>query len=162
MKELPPKRAGVLSIFNVNEPVPKMKEIRNDGKMGIAFNNKFIFPDNFLQIIQNNRLRCLEDSQTPALIEIIPEAGDTDNELTQRIDWEVTKVSEKDIEFKLVFSEPLEVSQGAEPDKVKIRLNLSQFTDEYGQIMTDGTEVEAIVPRQIPDETEAEQIEESG
>ena len=80
--------------------------------MGIAFNNKFIFPDNFLQIIQNNRLRCLEDLQTPALIEIIPEAGDTDNELIQRIDWEVTGVSEKDIEFKLVFSEPLEVSQG--------------------------------------------------
>ena len=73
MKELPPKRTGVLSVFNVNEPNPKMKELRNDGKMGIVFNNKMYFPDNFLEIVQNNRLRCLEDSQTTALIEIIPE-----------------------------------------------------------------------------------------
>ena len=109
-----------------------MKEIRNDGRMGIVFNNAITFPDNFLEIIQNNRLRCLEDSETPALIEIIPETGDTDSTLTQKIDWEITGVSEKNIDFKLVFSEPLEVSQGVEPDKVKIRLNLSQFTDEYG------------------------------
>ena len=110
MKELPPKRSGVLSIFNVNEPTPKMTEIRNDGKMGIAFNNKITFPDDFQEIIQNNGLRCLEDTATPALIEIIPETGDTDSMVTQGIDWEIISISEKGIDFKLVFSDPLEVS----------------------------------------------------
>ena len=162
VKELPPKRSGVLSVFNVNEPTPKMKEIRNDGKMGIVFNNKITFPDNFLEIIQNNRLRCLEDSEVPPLIEIIPESGDTESTVSQAIDWEITSVGEKNIDFKLVYSKPLEVSQGAVPDKVKVRLNLSQFTDEYGQPMADGTEMEVEVPRQIPDENEAASIEESG
>ena len=110
VKELPPKRSGVLSVFNVNEPTPKMKEIRNDGKMGIVFNNKITFPDNFLEIIQNNRLRCLEDSEVPPLIEIIPESGDTESTVSQAIDWEITSVGEKNIDFKLVFSEPMEVS----------------------------------------------------
>ena len=59
-----------------------MKEIRNDGRMGIAFNNKILFPVNFLEMIENNRLRCLEDSETSALIEIIPKKGDPDSMVT--------------------------------------------------------------------------------
>ena len=50
--------------------------------MGIAFNNKILFPVNFLEMIENNRLRCLEDSETSALIEIIPKKGDPDSMVT--------------------------------------------------------------------------------
>ena len=67
--------------------------------------------------------------------------------MTQAIDWEITSISEKNINFKLIFSEPLEVSQGVIPDKVKVKLNLSQFTDEYGQLLADGKEIEVEVPR---------------
>ena len=57
-------------MFNVHEPAPKVKNIRNDGKMGIAFNNKMILPDDFLEIVADNKLRYLEDNELP-LIEII-------------------------------------------------------------------------------------------
>ena len=41
------------------------------------------------------------------------------------------------------------------PDIVKVILNLSRFTDEFGQPMADGLEMEVEVPRQIPSEEEA-------
>ena len=67
--------------------------------------------------------------------------------MTQAIDWEIISIGEKSIDFKLLFSNPLEVSQGELPDKVKVRLNLSQFTDEYGQPLADGKVIEVEVPR---------------
>jgi len=54
-----------------------MKNIRNDGKMGIAFNNKMILPSNFDEIINTDKLRQLKKQsllQLP-LIEILSEPG---------------------------------------------------------------------------------------
>ena len=46
------------------------------------------------------------------------------------------------IDFKLAYNDPLEVSQNDEPDSVKVLLDLSQFTDEYGQSMANDTVLE--------------------
>ena len=48
------------------------------------------------------------------------------------LDWEMTSANEEGISFKLIYTDPLEVSQNETPDKVKVLLNLSEFTDEYG------------------------------
>ena len=48
------------------------------------------------------------------------------------------------------------------PDKVKLRLNLNSFTDEYGQSMGNDTTLIVEVPRQIPSEEEAEALEKGG
>ena len=60
---------------------------------------------------------------------VLSEGSDSAN---QNLDWELIDATENGIEFKLVYKEPLEVSQGETPDKLKLRLNLEQFTDEYG------------------------------
>ena len=48
------------------------------------------------------------------------------------LDWNITEFSEKMIDFKLIYVNPLEVSQNEVPDKIKVLINLSNFTDEYG------------------------------
>ena len=48
-----------------------MKGMRNDGKMGIAFNNRMIMPDDFLDIVNASKLRHLEDNDVPAMIKVI-------------------------------------------------------------------------------------------
>ena len=45
------------------------------------------------------------------------------------------------------------------PDKVKVILNLSEFTDEYGQTLGNDTSLIVDAPRQIPSEEEAQAIE---
>ena len=44
----------------------------------------------------------------------------------------MTSAGEEGISFKLIYTDPLEVSQNETPDKVQVLLNLSEFTDEYG------------------------------
>ena len=43
--------------------------------MGLAFNNRMLLPNDFLAIIEENKLRALEDDDTLPLIEIISEPG---------------------------------------------------------------------------------------
>ena len=57
MKPLPEKREGLASFFNVNEPTPRFRKMRNDGKLGLSFNNKMLLPDDFLEVITENRRR---------------------------------------------------------------------------------------------------------
>ena len=57
-KALPEIKEGFIgAILNVNKPAPKMKDIRNDGKMRIGFNNKMIFPSNFAETVNSDRRR---------------------------------------------------------------------------------------------------------
>ena len=96
------------------------------------------------------------------LIEILSEPGIDSIADMLNLDWEITEFTEKGIDFKLYYVNPLEVSQNDEPDIVKVKLNLSQFTDEYGQPMEDGQIIEVEVPRQIPSEEDAVAIEATG
>lgn len=145
-----PKKEGLASFFNVNEPTPKTKEIRSDGKVGIAFNNRMLLPDDFLSIVQQSRLRALEDEDAPPpLIEIISKPGEDSDLDKLGLNWEITGFTEKSLDIKLVYVNPLEVSQNDMPDVVKVIVNLSRFTDEFGQSMADGTILEIEVPRQV-------------
>ena len=75
-----------------------MKEIRNDGKIGIVFNNRMLLPDDFLDVVQASRLRALEDEDAPAsLIEILSVAGEDSNADMLGLNWEVTGFEEKSI-----------------------------------------------------------------
>ena len=73
LKQLPPKRQGLASIFNVQAPAVRLKSISNDSKMGMNFNNKMILPDDFKGMLAKSR-RNLEEGNKP-LIEIRSEAG---------------------------------------------------------------------------------------
>ena len=91
---IPPRKVGLGSLFNVNEPIPKLKHVRNDGKMGIAFNNRMILPDDFLELVETSKLRALEETSTTPLIEIISEPGEDSNLDSLGIDWEIIEYSE--------------------------------------------------------------------
>ena len=88
-------------------------------------------PDDFLDIVTASKLRSLQSDQ-PAVIEIQSIAGADSDASKLKLDWEITGFSESGLDFKLVFADPLDVSQNDEPDTVKVKLNLTQFTDEYG------------------------------
>ena len=150
-RPIPPVSTGLMSVFNVHKPAPKIKNVRNDGKMGIAFNNRMVLPDDFLEIVAASKRRDLNDDNLP-LIEILSEPGVDSNPNLMNLDWEINGFTDSSLDFKLIYKNPLEISQGNEPDIVKIVLNLSRFTDEYGQPMANGITMAVEVPRQIPSE----------
>ena len=82
--------------------------------------------------------------------------------MEQHLDWELIDASGEGLDFKLKYTNPLEVSQGDLPDKVKLRLNLDQFIDEFGQSLANDTILEMIVPRLIPSQEEAAAIKNTG
>ena len=108
-KKLPPRREGLGAIFNVNEPAPKVKNIRNDGSLGIAFNNNMRLPDDFMDRVTASKLRSLQ-SDEPAVIDIQSVAGSDSNDSELKLDWEITDFSESGLDFKLIYANPLEVS----------------------------------------------------
>lgn len=89
-----------------------MKDIRNDGKMDITFNNKMILPPNFDEIVKQDRLRLLTetDSDRPPLIEILSKPGEDSDAGNLDLDWEIITVTETSIDFKIIYKDPLEVS----------------------------------------------------
>ena len=127
----------------------------------MAFNNPMLLPDNFLDLVKESRLRQL-NGDGKAMIEILSVAGEDSSADMLGLDWEILSFSPLGLDFKLFYTDPLEISQNAEPDIAKVVLNLSQFTDEYGQAMADGTILEVEIPRQIPSQEEADALEESG
>ena len=149
-RPIPPVSTGLMSVFNVQEPAPKIKNVRNDGKMGIAFNNRMVLPDDFLEIVSASKRRDLTDDLP--LIEILSEPGSESNPDLMNLDWEINGFTDSSLDFKLIYKNPLEISQGNEPDIVTIVLNLGRFTDEYGQPMANGITMSVEVPRQIPSE----------
>ena len=79
--------------------------------MGIAFNNRMLLPSDFIDILQENRLRALEDKDAfLPMIEIISEPGEESNADKLGLNWVVTAFTEKSIEFKIIYENPLEVS----------------------------------------------------
>lgn len=92
-----------------------MKEVRPDGNLGIAFNNKMLLPDDFMEKVKSSRLRSLK-GDGPALIEILSIAGSESPADLVGLDWEITKFTELALDFKLFYTNPLEISQNDEPD----------------------------------------------
>ena len=56
-------------------------------------------------------------------------------------------MSDSGFGFKLKFKEPLEISQNDTPDKVKVKFNLDQIKDIYGQSLGNGTTMMVDVPK---------------
>ena len=60
-------------------------------------------------------------------------SGETE-EIDQNLkSWTVKSVYEKRINIELEFDQPLQVSQGDEPDKIVIQAGLSDFLDLNGK-----------------------------
>ena len=74
-------------------------------------------------MVTNSKRRSLQ-SDNPALIEIQSIAGEDSNADKLKLDWEITDFSEDGLDFKIIYADPYEVSQGDEPDTVKVKLNL--------------------------------------
>ena len=153
-------RSGIASVFNVHEPRIRLKGITNNSKMRINFNNNMVLPSDFKEIVANNR-RNLQANEQP-MIQIESLAGDDSDLDNLNLDWEISGADESGLDFKLKYKDPLEVSQNDIPDKVKLRLNLNSFTDEYGQSLGNDTTLIVEVPRQIPSEEEADALEKGG
>ena len=133
--------------------------MRNDGKMSMAFNNPMLLPDDFLDVVTKSRLRSLENDDSGSnlpIIEILSVAGIDDDQVAKLgLDWVMKGFSAAGLEFEVFYSNPLEVSQGDAPDIATVRLNMGQFTDEFGQAMANNITVQVEVPRQIPSVEEA-------
>lgn len=71
-------------------------------------------------------------------------------------------MSGTEILFKLHFNNPLEISQNAESEKIKIIVNLDKYTDKDGLSLPRNLTLTAYMPRQIPSEAEAATIESAG
>ena len=118
-----------------------------------------LMPSDFKEKIAENR-RNLQQGEK-AIISIESQPGEDSDQDLLDLDWELKAADEAGVEFKLIFNQPLEVSQNDQPDKVKVMLNLDSYTDEFGQSMGNTTML-IEVPRQIPSETEAAAIESGG
>ena len=81
------------------------------------------------------------------MIQIESLAGEDSDLDDLNLDWEISGADETGLDFKLKYKNPLEVSQKDIPDKVKLRLNLNSFTDEYGQSLGNDTTLIVEVPR---------------
>ena len=75
-------------------------------------------------------------------------------------DWEVSDVSDQAIDLKFTFKNPLLVSQESKPDQIICMLNLSAFTDNFGQPLRD-QKLSVDVPQQVRTEEEAIAVKES-
>ena len=82
--------------------------------------------------------------------------------MDQHLDWELVDANGEGLNFQLIYTNTLEVSQGDLPDKVKLKLNIDQFIDEFGQSLANDTILEMIVPRLIPSQEQAAAIKETG
>ena len=155
-------RTGLASVFNVQKPTVRVKNVSNDSKMDLNFNNKMLLPENFKEKVKQNRLLSSTDQDSKPLIEIQSIAGEGSDSDLIGLDWTLSEAGEEALSFKLIYTDPLEVSQNETPDKVKVLLNLSEFTDEYGQTLGNDTILIVDAPRQIPSEEEAQAIEKGG
>ena len=81
------------------------------------------------------------------MIEIVTKPGEGSDPEKLGLDWELTSVSDSGFGFKLKFKEPLEISQNDTPDKVKVKFNLDQIKDIYGQSLGNGTTMMVDVPK---------------
>ena len=81
-------------------------------------------PDDFKDTVEKDRLRNLEDRQDEPLIILKSAAGGDSDPEKLGLDWELVDSGGEGFNFKLIYTNPLEVSQNDVPDKVKIILNL--------------------------------------
>ena len=45
-------RTGLGSVFNVQKPTVRVKDISNDSKMNLNFNNKMLLPEDFTEKVK--------------------------------------------------------------------------------------------------------------
>ena len=62
------------------------------------------------------------------------------------LSWEVSSVTPTEIQLKLQFVDPLEVSQGGQPEFLLVQAQLGEFKDEFGRQLPEGI----IKKREIP------------
>ena len=105
LKELPTKRSGIASIFNVHEPRVRLNGITNSSKMRINFNNNMVLPPNFKEIISENRRNLQVDEEPMVQIESL--AGEDSDLEELNLDWELTQADETGLSFKIKYKNPL-------------------------------------------------------
>ena len=74
----------------------------------------------------------MEDEEYQPIIVLESAAGGDSDPEKLGLDWELVESGEEGFNFKLIYKNPLEVSQNDEPDKIKVILNIEHIIDEYG------------------------------
>ena len=97
------------------------------------------------------------------LIELSVIAGEsTDSEQSFISNWTVESVDEHTITIKVVYENPIAISQNEEGETALITLRLDELKDIHGRPLTEETILSISLPRQIPSETQADSIKEAG
>ena len=89
----------------------------NGGALGVGFTQEMDFSTEELSWIKNMKGGSRRILQTSTLLQILSEEID--------FSWGIKDVSNSGIEFDMMFNNPLEISQGDEPDEIMLILNLS-------------------------------------
>ena len=63
-------RTGLASVFNVQKPTVRIKNVSNDSKMNLNFNNKMLLPEDFKEKVKQSRLLSSTDQEAKPLIKI--------------------------------------------------------------------------------------------
>ena len=72
-----------------------------------------------------------------------------------RFSVKLLSFSEEQIKMKIDFANPLSISSGFEPDKLKIRIVQPALfiSSNTGKTVLEDTVIEANIPKQFPDQT---------
>ena len=104
----------------------RIKSISNVGILTIKFSHDLAFPDDFKELIESK----IEDDILPPIQ--IDAQFNYDIESEQIMTWNTKSFTKDSIELELEFTSPEAVSQGDDPDKLFILLNLQNFTARNG------------------------------
>ena len=119
------------------------------------------FPSDFSELVESRKQSRDLSVQSYPLISITAVPGEeSDSNKVQISDWTVESFDEHSITFHMRYEEPIEISQNDEPESVTISLRLSELADAEGRPLPVEETLTVTVPRQIPDEKQADSIAE--
>ena len=105
------------SVTDAAAPVPRVDKMTNGGALGVGFTQEMDFSTEELSWIKNMKGGSRRILQTSTLLQILSDGID--------FSWGVKEVTNSGIEFDMKFNDPLEISQGDEPDEIALMLSLS-------------------------------------
>lgn len=114
----------------------------------VEFTKPMMFPDNLLDLIRDGQL----SKDHLFKLELFPFDGD--ESFSRLLQWTLVEVSPNSIKIKLEFSDPLEVSQGSEPDSLFVQIMLHAYLDIDGLHLPKNLVRRVVLPKQFASESE--------
>ena len=95
-------------------------------------------PENFKEIVHESKhIRNLQSSNEKVL-SVLMISGDTEEVDENLVDWQLVTIDPEKLEIDLEFREPIQVSQGENPDRILIQVEMEGYKDENGNSLPPG------------------------